>query len=263
VILFPHGRRLRVAALVGAAALLVAAGCSKKNPPAPNVTEPPTASPSVQSVGDFQLAGPVDHAFQGIGPPLSVALAGVSLTPTPGASGPSGAAATTPPPAGGSPAQQGVMRVTLSSVSTTLTDKCGINKGDKVNVFWLTSTQFDAVFLNGASLEAALEGKDVGVAGSIFAVSDTNPQGLGLPTATPLPTGSSGALSQNCTLVADRVTSGGTTLPTARPHVTRTATPKPTHTPTPKPTHTPTPTPKPTHTPTPTPPTATPPTATP
>src|SRR5207245_6347017 len=79
VIPFMRTRKLRALALIGTAALLVAAGCSKKNNPAPNVTEPTTASPSVQSVGDFQLAGPVEHAFQGIGPPVSVALAGVSL----------------------------------------------------------------------------------------------------------------------------------------------------------------------------------------
>src|SRR5438445_9577953 len=88
--------------------LLVAAGCSKKNnnSSTPDITEPPTATPAIQSAGDFQLAGNVDHAFQGVGPPVQVSLAGVSLSPTPG-SGPTVTGGT-----GGSPAQQGVMRAT-------------------------------------------------------------------------------------------------------------------------------------------------------
>lgn len=247
-------RAVRRATVVAVAVLLVAAACSKKNNPPPTVTEPPSETPSVQSVGDFQLSGSVDHAFQGIGPPIAVALAGVNVGPTPGTSGPTGGATPTPGGTSTSPLQ-GVMRITLTGVSSTLTDKCGAGKGDKVIVYWLTDTQFDTSFLGTASLETALEGKSVGIAGSIFSAAETNPPGLGLPTPSALPTPGAGGLNTNCSLVAQHVSPGTAPLPTVRPRVTRrpAATPRRTPTPTPKKTATPKPTATATPTPTPTP----------
>jgi hypothetical protein len=226
-------RTARVFALVSVA-ILVVAGCSKKNnnEPTPDITEPPTASPAIQSAGDFQLGGNVDHAFAGVGPPVQVSLAGVSLSPSPG-SGPTGTTGST---TAGSPNQQGVMRVTLDNVSSTLHDKCGVSSGDKVNVFWLTDTQFDASLLSGTTPEGSLEAHHVGVAGSIFVTSDQQ-QNLGLPTPTASPSATAGTLNTNCTLVADRVTSGEA-LPTVRPRATARRTARPTVRPTATASHT-------------------------
>jgi len=245
--------------------VLAATACSKKNDAnstsAPE-TEPPSASPSVQSAGNFGLTGSVDHAFSGVGPPVQVALAGVSLTPAPGLSGPSGVSGTSgatasPATNGVTAGQQGVMRITLEQVSGPLHDKCGVNAGDKVNVFWLTDTQFDASLLSsGTSLESVLEGKKLGVAGSIFVAGASDQTNLGLPTTqpstSPSTSPSAAAVNTNCTLVADSVSSTATEVPpTVRPRVTPRRTATPTHSPSPAPTHSPSPTP--THSPAPTP----------
>jgi len=230
---------------IGAVAALLVAGCKKS--PAPTsapVTEPPTASPGVQSVGNFQLAGSIDHAFQGVGPPVQVSLAGVNLSPTPTPSAAAPASAT------GFPQQQGVMRVTLDEVSSALADRCGAGKGDKINVFWLTDTQFDSSLLGGTTLEGSLEGRRLGMAGSIFLTGGAE-QNLGLPTATPSPAVTAGVANTNCTLVADRV-STSETLPTIRPTGAPAVTRAPTARPATTPRRTATPHPTPTHTPTPT-----------
>jgi hypothetical protein len=244
--------------LCAAALLAGLVACSKGTPAAAPQTEPPTATPGVQASGDFQLAGSVDHAFQGVGPPVQVALAGVSLTPSPAAgSGPTGASGGT---IGGAPTQQGVMRITLDNVSTTLHDQCGANTGDKVNVFWLTDTQFDPSLLGGTTMETSLEGRKIGVAGSIFAAGAQPSSNFGLPSPSASPLATAGALNTNCTLVADRVTSGTEVLPTVRPRTrtgtatTAPATPRATVRPTatvratatPTPRHTASPTPAPT-----------------
>jgi hypothetical protein len=133
------------------------------------------------------------------------------------------------------------MRVTLDEVSSTFHDKCGVNAGDKVNVFWLTDTLFDETFLSGSSLEDALQGQKLGVAGSIFLASDQQAnQNLGLPSPSTSPATTAGALNTNCTLVADRVTAGTATLPTVRPRTTTTVVPRATarRTATPRPTAT-------------------------
>src|SRR5207247_11415053 len=85
-------------------------------------------------------------------------------------------------PAAVSTTQQGVMRVALDNVSSTLHDKCGVSSGDKVNVFWLTDTQFDESLLNGTTIEGSLEGRHVGVAGSLLGPDgQQQPNNLGLP----------------------------------------------------------------------------------
>src|SRR5439155_18249986 len=62
---------LKTVAMV-AVAVILAAACRKSNDnnsTAP-ATEPPTATPGIQAAGTFQLGGRVDHAFQGVGPPV-------------------------------------------------------------------------------------------------------------------------------------------------------------------------------------------------
>lgn len=250
-------RRLPALVLV---ALLAAAACGDGGPSeetgAP-VTEPPTASPGVQSSGDFQISGNVDHAFQGIGPPIQVSLAGVSLSPSPEITESPGASPTaTIETETGAPTQQGVLRITLDNVSSTLAERCGANAGDKVNVFWLTDTQFDTSLLTGTTLEGSLEGRSIGIAGEIFVTDGNQQQDFALPSPTTTPQATVGALNTNCTLVADRITSGTATLPTVRPR-TRARTQA-----TVRPTVRPTPTPRRTTRPTSTAPTATAPTAT-
>jgi hypothetical protein len=246
--------------------VLAATACSKKdnaNPTGAPQTEPPSASPSVQSAGNFGLTGSVDHAFSGVGPPVGVSLAGVSLTPAPGASGPSGTTSATASPStnGVTAGQQGVMRITLEQVSGPLHDKCGVNAGDKVNVFWLPDTQFDASLLSsGTSLESVLENKKLGVAGSIFVTGASDQSSnLGLPTpaTSASPSATAAVVNTNCTLVADSVSSTATEVPpTVRPRTTPRRTAAPTHSPSPKPTQSPSPkptlspSPKPTPTPT-------------
>ena len=251
---------LSVLALLGGAC---SSGNDNNSSAAPE-TEPPSASPGVQAAGTFQLAGNVDHAFQGIGPPVSVSLAGVTLSPEPtesteptGPTGPTGTAAA------GTPSQQGVMRVTLDNESSELHDKCGVNAGDKVNVFWLTDTQFDTSLITGTTFEASLEGRRVGVAGPIFTTGETQQPDFALPSPTPSPAASAGLLNTNCTLVADRVTVGieGTALPTVRPRARTRATTRPTTRPTTAPARTTAP-PVTTAPPTTAPPTTAPPTAT-
>src|SRR5260370_18061984 len=184
---------LRAVAVL-AIVVFVAAACSKgnnNNSSAAPQTEPPTATPGVQSVGNFGLVGTVNHAFEGVGPPVQIALAGISVTPTPGVSGPSGTAGTS---SGARATQQGVMRITLENVSSPLHDKCGVSAGDKINVFWLTDTQFDTTLLSGSSLESSLEGRKIGVAGSIFVTgsSDQSNTNLGLPSPSTTPSTSVG-----------------------------------------------------------------------
>ena len=244
----PRSTRARVRAFAVVAAVTVAmAACDGGGPQddtgAPE-TEPPTASPEVQSAGTFQLSGVVEHAFQGVGPPVQVSLAGVSLSPSPDVPATASPAAATATPAAGTPTQQGVMRVTLDNVSTELRSRCAANAGDRMNVFWLTDSQFDTSLLTGTTLEGSLDGRRVGVAGSIFltAGQQTQPDfALPSPTVTPAstpvgtPVGTPGALNTNCTLVADRITTAteGETLPTVRPRARVTARPtvRPTRTP--------------------------------
>jgi hypothetical protein len=218
----PSHAVLRTVALF-ALGVLVTAACrsANNNNPAPE-TEPPTTSPDVQSSGTFQLAGSVDHAFQGVGPPVTVSLAGVNLSPSPttAASASPGATAT---PTTGSPTQQGVMRLTLDDVPAALHDKCGLSSGDKVNVFWLTDTLFDTAMLTGTTIEGSLEGRRLGVAGSIFLTRGQQEQ-QDIATATPAAsaTSSPGFVNTNCTLVADRIAASteGAPLPTVRPRRT-------------------------------------------
>jgi hypothetical protein len=244
--------------------LLAAVACSKSNnntnPSEAPQTEPPSASPAVQSAGNFGLTGTVDHAFEGVGPPVQVSLAGVSLTPAPGVSGTSASGATASPATNGAtPQQPGVMRVTLDQVSGPLRDKCGVSAGNRVNVFWLTDTQFDTALLSGTSLESSLEGKKLGVAGSIFVTGSNDQTNLGLPTPSTSPATTPSTVNTTCTLVADSVSSTAsevlptvrpraTTRPTARPTVRPTATVRVTPSPTPKHSASPSPSPTPTGT---------------
>jgi len=242
--MFGRSRPWRAAVLIFGL-LLLASACKKStdnnNPSGAPETEPPTASPAVQSAGNFGLAGSVDHAFQGVGPPVQIALAGVSL----GGTGPTGASGATASPAtnGATPTQQGVMRITLDQVSAPLHDKCGVSVGDKVNVFWLTDTQFDTSLVNGTSFESSLEGRKLGVAGSIFVTGGNEQPNLGLPTPSTSPSATPSTVNTNCTLVADSVSSTASeVLPTVRPRATARRTAAPTARPTATPAPTPTPT---------------------
>ncbi len=123
------------------------------------------------------------------------------------------------------------MRVTLDNIGGELREKCGANAGDKVNVFWLTDTQFDTSLITGTTLEGSLEGRRVGVAGSIFVAGGAQQEDFALASPTVSPGAATpGTLNTNCTLVADRVTAGveGTALPTVRPRARTRATTAPT-----------------------------------
>ncbi len=156
------------------------------------------------------------------------------------------------------------MRGELEAFSDNLRDRCGADEGDRFNIFWTRGTFFDDSLLDG-SLESELEGRRVGVIGTIFlraaGESDSgefnldqgSPAATTAPPATTPPRASPGVTTgegeDNCVLVVEQVGISRGALPTPRPSSSpgRTASPAPTAT------RSPTPTPRRTATPSPTP----------
>lgn len=209
---------------------MLSAGCKiGKSTPTPSPTEAPTATPSSQSIADFQLVGRAVHAFVGVGPGIDTS----GTTPTSESPAPTQATSTT----FGNPTERGVMRVMLDDASDSLKTNCGAARDESAIVYWTTDTQFDTSLL-GSDLESSLEGRSVGVVGRVFTASQTSDQ---VGAASPSPSSSPGsALSSDCVLVADQIGTSNGTIPTAQPVIRSRRTARPTVTPTASPTAKPT-----------------------
>lgn len=209
--------------------MLAVVGCRRGSPEAtPDAT--PEATPEIQAIGEFQLVGDVQHAFLGVGSGVDPSIRAQSQT-------------TPQTPEGfGPPPDVGVMRVQLETFNEELRDQCGADPEDRINVFWTLATDFSPLLLRG-QLEQTLDGRTVGVIGSVFHGPAT-PADVGgalteeSPAASPSPTPQ---VSARCILVADQI--GTERLPapraTARPTVAPSPTPMPTAPPAPTPTPTP------------------------
>ncbi len=239
----------RTFALVLIALTLVFSACksNNNNENSPEPTDEATATPSVQSSGDFQLVGAAQHAFVGIGPgiDLSAAEAAPAATDSTDFNASASPEVTTSGSSESStPSQFGVMRVLIDDANDALKSTCSADRDGKVNVFWTTSTQFDASLLSD-DLESALEGRTVGIVGRIFMTSgDTTGDTslLGDTTASPdeSPSETASPVNPDCVLVADQIGTSSGTIPTpaqrrapvvtTAPTATPTATPAPTST---------------------------------
>lgn len=237
---------MRLVALV-ACTLLVFAACNGDQPEVtPEPTETPTATPSVASLGEFQLVARIEQAFLNISPVIEPPSE-VTQPLDPGAEQQAAGVG-------------GVMRGVFEAFSDNLKEQCNADEGDRFNLYWTSGTLFDQT-LTRRSLELTLDGRRIGLVGSIFraptAAPDTDEfdfDETAEPTAT-APTGtpasSPGSIEEttDCILVVEEVgISQSGALPTARP----TGSPRRTATPTPEDTLRPTPTPRRTATPTPT-----------
>lgn len=241
----------RLLALVGCAVLLLAAACDRDQPETTEEpTEEPTATPSVSSLGEFQLVAVIEQAFLSIEPDIDLP-ADVTQQADVGAEQEAAGVS-------------GVMRGELEAFSDNLGQQCNADEGDRFNLYWTAGTLFDETLTN-RSLELSLDGRRVGVIGTMFRMPqagdagedfDLDQQTAGPTTAAPAtttPVASPGVTTSegedNCVLVVEQVGISQGALPTARPtgSPARTATPSPTptRTPTPTPPRTPTPSPSP------------------
>lgn len=255
-------RLARFIALAGCLALVLAAACRNNEPEStvePTTAPEPTAS--VESIGEFQLVATIEQALLSIEPGIDLP----SDVTQPGEQGEEQTAA----------GVAGVMRGEIEAFSDNLRDRCGADDGDRFNLFWTPGTLFDDSLVD-RSLEIELEGRRVGVVGTIFMRSadgtpseefdlgeetpgtTTAPPGTTTaPPATTTPVASPGVTTgegeDDCVLVLQEVgITTGTALPTRRPTATARPTAAATRSPTPTPARTPTPTPVRTPTPTPT-----------
>lgn len=274
----PRSRRSRLAALVGAAALLFAAGCNRGGEVDNDLdpTTSPDSTPSVEAIADFQLVGTIDEAFSGEEPPIDVPSGDLfpDATDEPlgtASPGTSPLASPTPEgtPVGATPAVGGIVRINVQDLSQDLRDACGLAPEASVEFFWTTATRFEPASVLD-DIEDEIEDRVAGVTGTIFRNPDDDDNSGVLsspvaPTTTGSPSTTDGIASttspglaiggQDCILIADLIgLTTSTRLPTPRPRPVVRSTP----TPTPVPTATPTPTATPAPSPTSTPPTPTP-----
>ena len=251
----PVSRKLRFVAVLGLAGLLMGAGCRSGDDTDDDVavTEAPSPTPSIEAVGDFQLVGRIDEAFVGQDPDVEIGPVERELdvdepSPTPAGT-----------PAGEAAPRGGILRIEIEDLTEDLTDACGVDADDVVEVFWTTQTFFEpaTVLDDFADLEDDIEDRTAGISGSAFRSPDaeegpelelTPPAptagGTGATGATPSPGADTTPVDTDCILVADQIGFTITTLPTPRPVARRTAAPAPapvrTATPTPVVTRTPT-----------------------
>ena len=248
-------KHLRTLAVIAVAAILVAGGCNRGGDndaeETLDVTEPPEQTPSIEAVADFQLVGLIDEAFAGQGPDIDLPDdTGFEPTET---TDPESTAEATPAgtPVGSQPLQDGILRLTLEDVSEDLTQACGLEPEDVVEVFWTTNTYFEPADVL-EDIEDEIEDRVAAITGAVFRGGDDDDGGLDLntpqptvdaaSTATPAGTAAADAVPDtDCILVAEQVGFGTTVLPTPRPVIRRTAAPTPVRTATPSPTRTPTP----------------------
>jgi hypothetical protein len=252
-------------ALIAVSLLMFGFTCGKDDPDtdAVDVTDPPTKTPSVEAIADFQLVGRIDEAFAGQDPPVEVDAADLTAPTTAAPSvDPASTAAASPTgsPVGETPTRGGIIRLEIEDLSQDLIDACGLAQDDVVHIYWTTSTAFDPASVLD-DVEDQIEDRTAGVVGTILRIDDgdaaiSSPEATaGTATTTPfLSTTGSPSVSAtpqatveagDCLLVAEQVLMTTTVLPTPRPRAaTRTASPTPaarTASPTPERTATPTP----------------------
>jgi hypothetical protein len=141
----------------------------------------------------------------------------------------------------------GVIRVTLEAFSDNLRDRCNADPEDRFNLFWTADTLFDPVYVNATNIEVTLEGRELGIIGTVllrpeggagaeeeFGLDSPTPTGTEAASPTPdaSPDPSPGASDlegeQECVLIAEQVGTSEGELPTPGPR--RRATPTPTGT---------------------------------
>jgi len=225
---------LRLLAVVACVAMLAAFGCRRGQPETTEApTEEPSPTPSVESLGEFQLVGTVQQAFLDVEPGIDI---------------PQGEQAPLEEGTGGRESMNvpGVMRLSLEAFSDNLRDRCSADPEDRFNLFWTPDTLFDPVYVNTTDIEVRLEGRELGIIGTVymrpqagegeeFGFDTPTPDGTETTSSPAGPTDTSPGVSdlegeRECVLVAEQVGTSEGELPTPRPGARATPRPSPTST---------------------------------
>jgi hypothetical protein len=148
-------RTVRVAAVLTVLLLLAATGCRRGRPAATEEPTTPTPTPGVESLGEFQVVATVEQAMLSVAPDLRLP-SNEEAQPEEGAAGRVSADV------------NGVMRVSFEAFSDNLAERCHADKGDRFNLFWRSDALFDEALVSGNDLEGNLEGRRIGVLGTVF-----------------------------------------------------------------------------------------------
>lgn len=198
--------RSRIVATVAVVALFAFGACE--------AAEDDTEAPANQ-LGSFQLVGRVDTVSIGTDPAIEVGAG----TPTPGGEN--------------TPTESGMVELTVQSASAGVRDMCGVERGETVEVWWLTGTRFDPARVL-SDLEDALEGTRVSAQGRIFVTNasptpaaETSPPAAS-PATSPATPATASPATANCVLIADHIEvsqGAAQTGPDTSPEATATVSP--------------------------------------